>query len=84
MHPDTAGRKGYIQYRNGWGPWKFLLPYLTTYLLSTLLGLGIRPFSGYAYCRGWRITRLIDKFLGEGHCAESARAPILWGSRSAR
>lgn len=72
-----------ITYRPGWTPLRFLFPYLTTYLLSTLLGHCIRPFSGVVHLLGWRwLERLIDAVLGEGHCAESARRAVLWGSRS--
>ena len=40
-----------IHYRKGWGPWRFLPVYLTSYLLSTLLGHPIRPFSGILWER---------------------------------
>ena len=85
------------KWRFQWGPWSFLPVYLTTYLLSTLLGHPIRPFSGVLYARvrvlggglkhPWslRLLLLINRIMrDETHCELAARAPVLWRSASAR
>jgi len=41
----------YIRYKPGWGPWKFLPVYLTTYLLGTLAGHGVVSLSRVWYER---------------------------------
>ncbi len=81
-----------IYYKPRWTPLSFLPVYLTSYLISTLLGHPIRPFSGVLFdslppdCE-WCIGLL--SFLNwitrdPEHCYKAAQAPALWGSRSAR
>lgn len=35
----------WIRYKPHWGPWRFLLPYCTTYLLGVLFGCGVVSLS---------------------------------------
>lgn len=71
-----------IEYRKGWGPWRFLPVYLTSYLVSTLLGHPIRPFSAVMHERGSRVCRVINWITRDpDHCDRAARADTLWGSR---
>ena len=39
------GKLRTLRYKPGWGPWAFLLPYCTTYLLGTLAGYGVVSLS---------------------------------------
>ncbi len=75
-----------IRYKpGGWGPWKFLPVYLTTYLLGVVAGFGVVSISRAATDKP--IGRVIDWFFervlrqGPNHCANTG--PALWGSRSA-
>lgn len=80
VDPEVWG----IRYKDGWGPWRFLPIYLSTYLIGTLAGFGVVSISKVA--DGTRIGRLIDWFFekvlrqGPGHC--QGAGPRLWGSRS--
>lgn len=45
------GKLDTITYKPGWGPWKFLPIYLTTYLAGTLAGYGVVSLSRAWYDR---------------------------------
>ncbi len=52
-----------IYYKPRWTPLSFLPVYLTSYLISTLLGHGVRPFSGVLWERaGYNFTK---RFQGD-------------------
>lgn len=80
---------GGIKYKPGWGPWRFLPVYCTTYLLGTLCGYGVVSLSRVWYDRRERsafarfMTRLLDwAFPGSAHGRHTG--PRLWGSVSLR
>lgn len=80
VDPEVWG----IRYKPGWGPWRFLPIYLTTYLAGTLCGFGVVSISRTFSDR--KVGRLIDwvfwkLFRQKDHCANAG--PWLWGSRSA-
>jgi hypothetical protein len=78
-----------ITYKPGWGPWRFLIPYCTTYFLGTLCGCGVQSLSRWWYGRSrilWPerpvsrfMTRLLDwAFPGSAHGRHTGK--ILWNS----
>ena len=77
-----------LDYKPGWGPWTFLLPYLTTYLAGTLLGYGVVSLSRVWYCqqdvsRSARfMTRLLDRLFPGEHGVNTGF--WLWGSTPRR
>jgi hypothetical protein len=83
--PDTYG----IKYKPGWGPWRFLPVYLTTYLAGTLAGYGVVSLSRAWYDRREKarfaatMTLLLDwAFPGSAHGRHTG--PRLWGSVNLR
>ena len=60
-----ANRARYILYKPGWGPWKFLPIYATTYLLGTLWGVyGVSSLSRCWYERSQLHDKTIDESTG--------------------
>jgi hypothetical protein len=101
--PDSQGRRviyvgpggktfdydDLITYKPGWGPWKFLPVYLTTYLAGTLAGYGVVSLSrawadrrdAHAFAR--LMTRLLNWiFPGAKHGILAG--PRLFGSVNLR
>ena len=52
-----------IYYKPGWGPWKFLPVYLTTYLAGTIAGYGVVSLSRAWYERSQKIRMADGKVL---------------------
>jgi len=73
-----------IEYKPGWGPWRFLGPYLTTYLAGVACGRGVVSIS--RLCAGTPLGNAIDWVFQyvlrqrPNHCRDAG--PRLWGSRS--
>ena len=70
-----------VCYKPGWGPWRFLPVYLTTYLVGVALGFGVVSISRVLWERGWhRPVDWVFRSLGRGdnHCRDAG--PRLWGS----
>lgn len=55
-----------ITYKPGWGPWKFLPVYLTTYLAGTIAGYGVVSLSRAWYER----SKLMRTLAGMEHPGE--------------
>ncbi len=60
-----------IYYKPGWGPWRFLPVYLTTYLLGTLAGFGVQSLSGAWGERASRVTVHEWHYFTDGSKASS-------------
>lgn len=75
-----------LDYKPGWGPWKFLIPYSTTYLAGTLAGYGVASLSWSWYERSMSdkypfarfMTRLLDWLVPGKHGINAG--PRLWDS----
>lgn len=52
-----------VRYKPGWGPWKFLPVYLTTYLAGTIAGYGVVSLSRAWYERSQKIRMADGKVL---------------------
>jgi hypothetical protein len=103
LMPDSQGRRviyvglggktfdydDLITYKPGWGPWKFMPVYLTTYALANVLGYGIVSYSRVLYERREQsryahvATRLLNWiFPGDKHGIFTG--PRLFGSVNLR
>lgn len=79
-----------IEFQPGWGPWRFALPYASTYLAGCLCGYGVVSLSRAWYERSHNprfrfarfMTRLLDWLVPGQHGAHTG--PWLWASASRR
>lgn len=77
-------RLGDLQYKNGWGPWKFLPIFIFDYGSHVLTGGAVVSWSRWFYDNRerYRIANFFDRLLNhfeEGHGRSAG--PALWGTR---